>query len=325
MFTNGVLPTTAAQGEALRVAVESVLTAHDNWDSVESGVVVGTVNWNVWKNRGSGLGANDLGQDFYIALGRDNTGGQTIFQIAAMESYLPATDQLIRPVAGWGQSAPMQSNNSYGDNTLGVPFSDSQVQKPYIVVSNGSSTLSYQIIVTRNGVFIAGGAGSTPSTGNRYFLYAGLFDTKLDGVSPHLTEIFPLCLLSHAGTGLLLTGAQTWGATSRHPGRTTTAVYNFGLDISNYTLLYGAFNAIDLLQGESSAPRLALMGRASNHDVYGGLRGLAKEIKLTGTSTSGGTVTPGFGDTITIDGDVYYYFQMGSISSWASWVRRDAP
>lgn len=311
---NGIFPAGTTGGSQLVTQIETVLATHPSWSFIE-GTTVGTEFHRVWKCTGSGANANDFGQDFYVSFGRGSSGTQSSMTMRAFEAYNLTLHQPIRPCAGKNTTVAtaINANYSYGDETNGVLFTNLDVASMSVNAGNGANVTWY-CIVTKNGVWVKAFVSSVDCA------YAGLFDSKLDGVSPHRAEPFPLMVVGHS-VAAQQPGTQSVGV-SRHPGRVGSGVSNFAHHLTEFSPVYGTQSGVDLHQGESSAPRIAVIGNIDPgvHDIYGGLRGLMKDARVTGMGTTGAV-----SDTIVIDGETYWYFRLGGVlTNRMAWARRDS-
>ncbi len=84
--------TNASPALALCQEIEAGFGEHANWDFVKD-VVIGTFTYRVWKNRGTGTGANAFGQDFHIAFRYLTAAGGLDLRVVAFEAFDPG--------AGW--------------------------------------------------------------------------------------------------------------------------------------------------------------------------------------------------------------------------------
>lgn len=313
-FQSGSYAASSTGASQLITGLETALAAHPSWSFIET-FTSGTNTYRVWKCTGSGANANDWGSDFYVVFARTTSGVQSNLTVYAGEGYNATTHQLIRPVAGRNTavSATPNANYSYGDETNGVAWTDTVALAGVFPSSGNSVTVNWSAIVTKNGIWLKNDANTTAH------FYVGLFDSKLDGVSPHLTEPFPLMMWS---SSLSAFQASNPAGVSRHPGVSAPSTLFGGHAIFPYSTGYGHQSATDLFQGETSAPRAALMGNSipSNHGAAGGLRGLVKDARMTGVGA-----TPGITDTIVIDGQIYWYFNLANnFGTYAVWAKRDA-
>lgn len=296
-YTSGTLSSsTSTPGADLLSQLESMLTSHANWDYVQDVTISGST-YRVWKNRGSGTGANSFGQDFYVHFRVDSSQN---LNVSASEGFVTASGNVIRPVAGSSAGQALNSNGSFGDETNGLALNSSSV--PYAYVQTAAAT-PYYISVTSNRICLASGAGSA--------FYAGLFDSLLPN------EPFPLCITATSGMETFYYTAD--GGTSRQPGKSAgnTDAYNFCHKLSAWTVTSGDTQTIDIAIGAPLASRVLLAPTQQNPTTYGTARGLLYDCFYL---PNGANATRN-GDTMTVGSDVYVKMKFGTSNLIAGvWV-----
>lgn len=80
--------TNASPALALVTEIEAGFAEHANWDYVKD-VVIGTFTYRVWKNRGTGSGANSFGSDFFLAFRYQTAAGGLELRVVAFEAFDP--------------------------------------------------------------------------------------------------------------------------------------------------------------------------------------------------------------------------------------------
>ena len=163
---------------ALVAQIEAEFDAHGNWDLVGT-VTIGTNTHRVWKNRGSGTGANAFGQDFHIDLQYNPAGGTTL-RIRCFEAYDAVNDKAIRPCVPTGASQAINANGSFGDETNG--FTLEATQLVYADILTVTTGFDYYIQVSNDRLCVASKYSTTDTA-----CYAGLFESLM------AADPFPLC------------------------------------------------------------------------------------------------------------------------------------
>lgn len=287
-YTSGTLSSsTSTPGADLLSQLESMLTSHPNWDYVQDVTLSGST-YRVWKNRGSGTGANSFGQDFYVHFRVDSSQN---LNVSASEGFVTSSGNAIRPVAGRTNGQALNANGSFGDETNGLALDSSSV--PYAYVQTAAST-PYYISVTSNRICLAAGSSSA--------FYAGLFDSLLP------SEPFPLCI---SGTSNLETFYTTMDSgTSRQPGKSAgnTDYYNFIHKLTSWTVTSGDAQTIDIAIGAPLGSRVLLAPYTQSPGLYGSARGLLYDCFYL---PDGGNATRN-GDTMTVGSDVYTKMKFGT-------------
>ncbi len=283
--------TSATPSTALITEIEAEMTTHGNWDFVEE-VVIGTSTYRVWRNRGTGTGANSFGSDFHVALIRptDGTGNLTV---KVFEAYDATTDRLFRPCTPNTSNLTPNANYSVGDQTTGYTLDNTAptVSATVLLVTTG---YDWFLQVNAN-FFVVGVKYSTTDTG----VYAGLFEPLMAG------EPFPLCLVATNGQESIY---ATDTAVSRHPNMTTTNADNFAHRCDAFTKTGGDPQRTDLFHNGAFASRVLVHAHGTPSQTYGYARGL-----LYGCAyLPDGTTVTRTGDTITIGGVTYTKYRIAT-------------
>ncbi len=297
--TPGALITSATPATALVAEIEATMAAHDNWDFVEEILLSSRIR-RIWKNRGTGLGANSFGQDFYVSISRDTlgTGEVTVsaFEVWNLSTAATNPSRVIRPVAGSTTNQAENVNGSFGDETLGIALNSSVFAEARLpTVTTG---MDFGVLVTNN-FFAAFSKYSTTDVA----LYAGLFDSLMP-VDP-----FPLCLIGNSGYNNIYSSYDA--ATSREPNKPathTSDTWNFISYISTWTTTSGTTQQIDPYLGGPLPSRAQIRKGTDDLANFGLRRGLLKDCVYL---ADGGTTTRN-GDTITIAGQRYVKMKFGS-------------
>lgn len=273
------------------------------WSYVGS-VTIGSNTHQVWKNLGTGTGANFFGQDFYLDFQYAASG--TTLRVRAFESFIDATDHALRPVVPYATSLTPNSNNSFGDEATGYTLEAAQMGA-YVDLLASASGFDYDVHTTVNRLCAASRYSTTDTA-----CYAGLFESFL------ASDPFPLCLIGTSGNETFYTYDA---GVSRHPGRTTAAAYNFVHRMVAFSAISGSADTEDLLHGSAFASRALLEAYNNPVTTYGRMRGLLYDVALL---PDGATATRN-GDTIAGGGDTWARMKFGT-SGYASgaWVNTDA-
>lgn len=297
--------TNASPALALAQEIEAGFGEHANWDFVKD-VVIGTYTYRVWKNRGTGSGANAFGQDFFLAFRYLTAAGGADLRVVCFESFDATNNKAIRPCTGYTTNQTPNANGSFGDETAGFTLDASALVYASITVP----TTAYQSFVSVSADRVC--CGVNYSTTDHAF-HAGLFEPLSS------LETFPLMICATSGQE---NSSQSSSGVSRHPGRTAAATYNFAFEMDFWTQIAGNAQSADLFHGGGLASRALLRStRTSDADkaTYGYARGLLKDVIVL---PDGSTATRN-GDTITISGNVYTKMKFGT-SGYPSgaWVRQ---
>lgn len=267
--------TSATPATALITQIEAAFDVHDNWDFVEE-VVIATFTHRVWKNRGSGLGANSFGSDFYVALRRATDGTGNV-RLQTFEAWDAVNKRAIRPVVGGsgGANITINANFSHGseaiDGTGGFVLSN-ESRVMYAELVTNTVGFDWQLLVT-NSVLIVGTKTSTTDHG----VYCGLFDSLL------AADPFPLCM------GAKNSEENVWDGdfgTSRHPNKTVAATYNFTWRLLGWTIHSGSPETNDLLIGGALLARAVVSNTANDPVLFGRHRGLLKHCAFIPDGTN---------------------------------------
>lgn len=259
-YSSGTI-TSANPAADLYAAIVTAFDAHDNWDIIEN-VVISSVNHQVWRNNGTGTGANDFGTNFYIALIYNPTGGTTL-DVKAFESYDSSLDKLVRPCVPVSSSLTPNANTSFGPETLSSGYTlDNTAVMVYARLATVTTGFDYYIQVSENRLCVATKFSTTDNA-----FYAGIFESLLAAGS----EPFPLCVIGTTGQENAI---GTDMGVSRHPGKTVAASNNFKFQLTNWSAVSGTAEQNDLMHGAAVASRALIRGIDADAATYGGPRGL---------------------------------------------------
>lgn len=294
--------TNASPALALCQEIEAGFAEHANWDYVKD-VVIGTFTYRVWKNRGTGTGANAFGQDFHLAFRYLTAAGGTDLRVVAFEAFDATNNKAIRPCVGASSSLLPNANNSHGDEVAGFTL-DSAILV-YANITVPTTAFASYLSVSAERVC----AGVNYSTTDHAF-YAGLFEPLSS------TEPFPLLV---SATNLQENALTVDCGVSRHPGRTTAATDNFKFQIAAWTVISGTAQTSDLFHGGGLASRALLRTLNTDAATYGNARGLLHDAILL---PDGGTATRN-GDTLTIGANVYTKMRFGTYGfASGPWIKQ---
>ena len=304
--------TSADPAQAFLDAIEAQFNLHDNWEFVEQ-VTIATINYRVWRNRGSGLANaaanNSFGSDFYIAMYRSSA---TDLRFKVFESWDAINKKVIRPCKNTSTLTP-NANYSWGDEVNGYTLDSASLTYSNTGVALITTGFEYGISVTRNHMWVWTKISTMDCS-----MGFGIFESLVSG------EPFPL-YLSKDGNGFhnFAGGAFAW---SRHPGIAIAS------NVNNF-VGYG-----ESLLG----PRLGGVGDAENdrfhgggilyapftvtafgspRSAYGWVRG-----KLYDTILLNSVGSSRVGDTCVVGGVTYVKFLCNSaaIAAIHPWINRDA-
>lgn len=284
---------------------------HANWDFVDT-VVIGSNTHKVWKNRGSGSGANAFGQDFFVDFQYAASGGTTL-RVRCFELYDSTLDKCARPCVGAASSLPINADGSWGDAAPGAStgYTLENTSLVYADVLTVTTAFDYFIQVSVNKINVATKFSTTNTA-----LYAGLFEPLM------AADPFPLCIVGTSGNENSLTDSGV----SRHPNKTTTAADNFKFQCEAYNSQGGNAATSDLFHNAAFASRILLRhpnnAGTSDAAVYGRNRGLLYNCVYL---ADGGTATVN-GDTMTSGAETYTKMKFATLGlSAGAWVRQAAP
>jgi hypothetical protein len=287
--------------------IEAEFDLHGNWDfveQVETGIAPDNYYRRIWKNRGTGTGANSFGSDFHIQIARKVDGTGTVF-LYAFEAYDAVNDKIIRPCVPNAASLAINANGSHGDEALGFTLTSG----PYISVQILTVTtgFDYYISVSSNRLCVAAKYSTTDTAA-----YVGLFESMM------AADPFPLCIIGTSGNE---NAHITDMGVSRHPNKTTTEADNFMFQLAAFSAISGNAQTTDLFHNAAVASRALIRHYTGNPAVYGYARGLLHDAILL---PDGGTATRN-GDTITVGGETYTKMKFGTYGfSSGAWVRQAA-
>jgi hypothetical protein len=302
-FRSGAI-TDANPAAALVAQIEAEFDAHGNWDLADT-VTIGTNTHRVWKNRGTGTGANAFGQDFHVDLQYDPAGGTTL-RIRCFEAYDAVNDKAIRPCVGATTSLAINANGSHGDETLGFTL-EPTTAVVYADVLTVTTGFDFYIQVSANRLCVASKYSTTDTA-----CYAGLFESLM------AADPFPLCI---GGTSGNENASTVDFGVSRHPVKTTTETNNFLFHMSPFSPISGDAQTNDLFHNAAVASRPFLRHLSNVPAQYGYARGLLHGAILL---PDGGTASRN-GDTLTVASATYTKMRVGTYG-YASglWVENAA-
>lgn len=287
--------------------IEAEFDVHANWDFVEevvTGAAPDQITRRVWKNRGTGAGANSFGQDFHIQIAR-RTDGTGQLWLYAFEAYDAVNDKAIRPCVPNAGSLAINANGSHGDETLGFTLDSAPLV--YVSILTANTGFDYYIQVSNNRLCIAAKYSTTDTA-----CYVGLFESLM------AADPFPLCLVGTSGNE---SAFITDMAVSRHPNKTTTEANNFVFHLSNFSVISGHAQQSDLFHNGAVASRALIRHVDTLPATYGYMRGLLHDVVLL---PDGATATRN-GDTLTIAGETYTKMKFGTYGYVSgAWVRNVA-
>lgn len=283
--------------------IEAEFNVHGNWDLLDT-VTIGTNTHRVWKNRGTGTGANAFGQDFHISLQYAAAGGTTL-RIRCFESYDAVADKAIRPCVPSAGSLAINANGSHGDEVAGFTLEAATlVYADVLAVTTG---FDYYIQVSANRLCVAAKYSTTDTA-----VYAGLFESLM------AADPFPLAIIGTSGNE---NAVYTDTGVSRHPNKTTAETYNFVFQMDTWTQIVGTAQQNDLLHNAAVASRALLRHNQNLPAQYGRARGLLHDVILL---PDGATATRN-GDTITVGPETYTKMKFGTFGyASGAWVRNVA-
>ena len=293
------------------------------WVKASTNVVTNAANssnswiWNVYK---SPAGNNSLGKDWYISLGWDSASNANI-AITCMEQWTGGSSNVALgyvPRQGDGSMAPQGSNGWVSLGSSGLPLTPGGNVGHMTIGGVSSSanalpTYSYTLYqsVTIDRIIFATSNTQTFNDGASF--YAGMYDTFLNPLlDPYPIGIFNL---NRWGTSSLLTNGNAYtieGAATRNI-MPSVSQYNFTM---NRNTAMQTLNPI-AYGGQEIFSNRWLFGRAlicslgnPNAGTTGGLRGLLKDIYLSGIVVTRGDTTQ-----IVINGATYNATSMYPVGS----------
>ena len=300
-----VAPATTVADPATQLVnqIEAEFDVHGNWDFVEevvTGVSPDQYARRVWKNRGTGTGANAFGSDFHIQLTRRVDGTGTV-HLYAFEVYDAVNNKAIRPCVPRTASLAINPNGSHGDETLGFTLdSATLVDAQLLTVNTG---FDYYIQVSNNRLCVATKYSTTDTA-----VYVGLFESLM------AADPFPLCIIGTSGNESALT---TDTGVSRHPNKTTVDVNNFVFQMLPWSTISGNAETGDKFHNAAYPSRAMLRHIDNNPSLYGAVRGLLHDVLLV---PDGATATRN-GDTMTAGAETWTKFRFGTYAyASGAWV-----
>lgn len=300
----------ATPAEALITAFEGVLNTHDNYDFVEE-VVAGTQTWRVWKNRGSGLGANAAGADYHFAFCPFSA---TALRMRAFENWDTTGKKAMRPVRGSSTSLTPNADGSWGDTTTGYAL-DVATNLQYRSFSGLNTTgFDWFMHASKDRIWMGIKQSSLDSS-----FSLGHFESIVQGGEANpLYFIQDSTLAANEGS---ISPTNMWCGTSRMPGAPLTAAGGLfqhfaGASMTNTLLKGGIGNAErDHWHGDSiTACRFLLQagGGGVTPTAHGLLRGYLRDTLFLVSDGSART-----GDTITLGGEIYWAFKHAGGVFWS--------
>jgi len=294
-YTQGVTAAMSSQGTVWRDIIEAAFNAHDNWDFVEEWTS-GTQVHRIWRNRGSGLGANRIGTDFFVGLMRDTT-ALTTFRMYAFEMWDATAKRIIRPCGHAQAVSPpaANANGSYGNETTGFSPSDVATYLYSSVDTTTGNTYTWALMVTRDYLnFYSWRNGAGQPT----VITLGYWVDSLVTAFPDPVPLFQGQSTSFSSN------TNAFIFSSRHPGRGGTSD---NLNWQHVALNQGQYggsigSGVDMFHGGFVTPRVGILatGGGSSPQLYGRLRGVARDMRMV----QGAISLPAL-DTLVIDGVTY--------------------
>jgi hypothetical protein len=312
MYNSGSIAPTADPAAAFITQVEDTFTDHTgNWEFVEE-VILATIPYRVWRNRGTVVTNPNLwGSDYYVVVVKGST-AEVRFKV--FESYTPsggtpANAKGIRPIRAASTASIPNANGSYGDEVAGYTLSD-DTNLPYVGTSSLQTTgFDYYLWASRNAFYFGSrqGVADVCATG-------GVFETLLTA-SP--AETFPLYM--GGGGGNLV--SASFGSSRQFGVQSSNSNWRINIPVSTLSPLIGGVGSalIDLLHGGVLAGRPLIQSTSGGSTLFGQYRGEMYDALLL--SANG---TTRIGDTVTINGDVYVRMSNGASPAFTHWVERDA-
>lgn len=283
--------------------IEAEFDVHANWDLLDT-VVIGANTHRVWKNRGTGSGANAFGQDFHVALEYAAAGGTTL-RIRCFEAYDAVADKAIRPCVPTAGSLAINANGSHGDEVAGFTLENATLV--YCDVLTVTTGFDYYIQASANRLCVAAKYSTTDTA-----CYAGLFESLM------AADPFPLCIIGTSGNE---NAVYTDTGVSRHPNKTTAETYNFVFQLDAWTQIAGTAQQNDLFHNGAHVSRALLRHNQALPAQYGRNRGLLYDVLLC---PDGGTATRN-GDLFPVNGENYRKMRFGNFGyASGAWVREAA-
>lgn len=313
---------------ALITALETALTAHANYDQVESGLVISTSTHNVWRNNGSGPGANAFGSNYYFSIEKVST---TQVRFRPFEAYtisggVAANARMIRPTRAPGNTPIVpNADGSYG-LAAGYTLSDTSNCEYLHFLSLPTSGFEYFFIISNN--YIRMGIRSGANDG---VIELGLFESMLPASGT--PETFPL-YLTGSGSSSVVSGSwspssQGYVAASRHPNLPDTTsranLWNLSYNTSDQGPTVGGPSSTDYDRHQGSgiilAGRPLLQQLGTPRSTYGYIRGRLRDF-LT-FATQPGTLRIGDDYTFNPSGTPDVYLAWLYTTGSRCWIKRD--
>lgn len=278
-FATGTInnATTGAAAGDLRTEIEALLSAHSNWELIDS-YTASTFNVHMWRCNS----ANSMGVPFYLGL-ITNTNQPTYMIAKVFEDYVLATKTAYRGATSVGSGWDAATASPWG----GVGYAPEHTNWSTATEVTCATTLfTYRIRVTASSVTVC----LNTANGN---IYVGTF-TPL-WTNPYE---FPICQVA--------LGQSSHPGLTRRPGASGGATNNYQIS-SQPTAHYldlplGILGTSDgLRQGRTYAARMAIYHYAAvpgSAEIYRGYLGLDIAIMKVDAAVL-------LGDTVTINGMEY--------------------
>ena len=274
-----------------------------------------TGNVEVWKCTATGTG------NFYVFIEKDDTNGNLRIRASEVYNENSSTPRIQKPVSLGGAtngtlsntSVTPTANSTVTDSDTTLTSTNPWISNPAISMPSGGFSYIYE--VRDNLMTIA-----TRVSGTNYYVVVGKFTSLVTG----LTDDHPICMFSHSfnqklgSTASIATTAHGDGCVSRTPGRTAAESGAFAVTIrplhaANLAAAASLAFVNDARAYNNITPRYQANGNLSPAIIHqcasGGVRstfrGYLPDFKagILNLATDESLV----GDTVTIDGVVYYW------------------
>jgi len=281
------------------------------WVKASTNVVTNVANssnswiWNVYK---SPAGNNSLGKDWYISLGWDNTSNANI-AITCMEQWTGGASNVALgyvPRQGDASMAPQGSNGWVSLGSSGLPLTPGGNVGHMTIGTPGANALptySYTLYQSINIDRVIFTTSNTQTFNDGPAFYVGMYDTFLNP----LLDPYPIGMfnLNRWGGANLLTNGNALSIEG-------AATRNIMPSVSQYNFMMTRNTTMQTLNpigfgGQEYFSNRWLFGRAMivslnnpNQGTVAGMRGLLKDIYLSGIPVTRGDTTQ-----IVINGATY--------------------
>lgn len=305
-------------------AIETALASHANWDLIESGLVISTSTFSVWRNNGSGPGANVFGQNFYLAIEKNST---TAIRFKCFEAYtlasgVAANARMIRPCRSPGSATVTPNADGSFGLVGGYTLSDTSNSDYNGFISLPTGGFEYFLIVSNNYLRLGLRSGANDAVCEN-----GLFESALPVSGT--PETFPL-FIGVGGSSSVYTysgSSATECAASRHPNlpdaTARASLFSLSWNQSDQGPMIGGPSSTEYDRHQGSGMLLAgrpwLQQRVTPRATYGYIRGRQRDM-VTLASFPG---TLRIGDDYTMGGEVWLAWLFNGNSATRCWVRRD--